>query len=122
MLKRDLSTEMAEKKEERNEKIEMREELNSERAKKDKARADKEAERKKRRSLELKLTDCNTPSSQERSSPVSVTLQPIQESNYKNYPALNGWNQIMHPHNNYTIMNLTNLKHYQTTLLVSLSH
>ena len=34
MLKRDLSTEMAEKKEERHEKIEMREELNSERAKK----------------------------------------------------------------------------------------
>ena len=124
VLRRDLSTEMAEKKEERNEKIEMGEELNSERAKKEKARADKESERKKRRSLELKLTDYNTPSSQERSSPASVTPQPIQESTQNN-PALNVWNQnkkIMHPHNNYTIMNLTNLKHYQTTLLVSLSH
>ena len=92
VLKRDLSTEMAEKKEEQNEKIEMGEELNSERAKKEKARADKDAERKKRRSLELKLTDCITPSSQERSSPASVTPQPIQESTQNN-PAVNIWNQ-----------------------------
>ena len=61
---RDLSTEIAEKKEEQNEKVEMGEELNSEHAKKEKARADK---------------------NHERASPVSVTSQPIQESSQLNF-------------------------------------